>query len=69
MSETTDVVDRQIAAFRARDLGRFLDCYDPDVQIRDFDGNVLMTGRTRCAVSTDRYFVTVRSSPWRSPAG
>ena len=44
MSETTDVVDRQIAAFRARDLGRFLDCYDPDVKIRDFDGNVLMDG-------------------------
>ena len=44
MTEITDVVDRQIAAFRARDLGRFLDCYDPDVKIRDFDGNVLMDG-------------------------
>jgi hypothetical protein len=44
MSEATDVVDRQIAAFRARDLERFLGCYATDVKIRDFDGNVLMDG-------------------------
>jgi hypothetical protein len=44
MPETTDVVDRQIAAFRARDLERFLECYATDIKVRDFDGNVLMDG-------------------------
>jgi hypothetical protein len=34
----------QIAAFRDRDLERFLRCYAADVKIRDFDGNVLMDG-------------------------
>jgi hypothetical protein len=40
----TDVIDAQIAAYRERDLQRFLDCYAADVVIRDFDGNVLMDG-------------------------
>jgi hypothetical protein len=31
----------QIAAFRDRDLERFLRCYAADVKIRDFDGNVM----------------------------
>jgi len=44
MSEATDVVDRQIAAFRNRDLERFLGFYAADVKVRDFDGNVLMDG-------------------------
>ena len=44
MSEATDVVDRQIAAYRDRDLERFLVCYAADVKIRGFDGNVLMDG-------------------------
>jgi hypothetical protein len=42
--EATDVVDRQIAAFRDRDLDRFLAFYAADVKVRDFDGNVLMDG-------------------------
>ena len=44
MSEAIDVVDRQITAFRDRDLERFMGCYAPGVKIRDFDGNVLMDG-------------------------
>ena len=44
MSEATDVVDRQVAAYRDRDLERFLGCYAADVKVRDFDGNVLMDG-------------------------
>ncbi len=44
MSETTGVVDRQIAAFRDRDLERFLGFYAAGVKVRDFDGNVLMDG-------------------------
>jgi hypothetical protein len=44
MPGTTDVVDRQIAAFRDRDLERFLGFYAAGVKVRDFDGNVLMDG-------------------------
>jgi hypothetical protein len=44
MSEATELVDRQIAAFRDRDLDSFLSCYAEGVKIRDFDGNVLMDG-------------------------
>jgi hypothetical protein len=44
MSEAPDVVDRQVAAYRDRDLERFLACYAADVTIKDFDGNVLMDG-------------------------
>jgi hypothetical protein len=44
MSEATDVVDRQVAAYRDRDLERFLGCYAPGVKVRGFDGNVLMDG-------------------------
>jgi hypothetical protein len=44
MPEATDVVDRQIAAFRDCDLERFLGSYAADVKVRDFDGNVLMDG-------------------------
>jgi uncharacterized protein (TIGR02246 family) len=44
MSEVTDVVDRQVTAYRDRDLERFLACYAPDVKVKDFDGNELMDG-------------------------
>lgn len=44
MSEATDVVDRQVAAYRDRDLERFLACYAADAKVKDFDGNVLMDG-------------------------
>lgn len=44
MSEPTDAVDRQVAAYRDRDLERFLACYAADTKVRDFDGNVLMDG-------------------------
>ena len=44
MSEATDVVDRQSAAFRDRDLEGFMGCYAAGIRIRDFDGNVLMDG-------------------------
>ena len=44
MPDATEVVDRQVAAFRDRDLERFVGCYAASVKIRDFDGNVLMDG-------------------------
>lgn len=42
MSEVTDVIDQQVAAYMDRDLDRFLACYTPEIKITDFDGNVLM---------------------------
>lgn len=44
MSEAGDLVDRQVDAYRDRDLERFLSFYAEDVKIRDFDGTVLMNG-------------------------
>jgi hypothetical protein len=44
MSEATDVVDRQVAAFQARDTGAFLTFYAKDARIRQFDGTVMAEG-------------------------
>lgn len=69
MSEATDVVDRQIAAFRDRDLERFLGFYAADVKVRDFDGNVLMDGLEAMRGQYGRCFTTARSCRWSFPAG
>jgi len=60
MSDATDLVDRQIGAYRARDLEQFLSFYAEDVRIRDFDGNVLMNGR---AAMRGMYEPLFRDSP------
>jgi uncharacterized protein (TIGR02246 family) len=44
MSEATDLVDRQVAAYQARDLDGFLRFYAEDVKIRDFGGAVIAGG-------------------------
>ena len=44
MSTTTDLIDGEIAAYRARNLDEFLSYYSADAVIRDADGNVLMEG-------------------------
>ena len=44
MSTTTDLIDGQLVAYRARDLEAFLRFYSTDVIIRDADGNVLVDG-------------------------
>jgi hypothetical protein len=44
MSEITDIVDEQVAAYRDHDLDRFLNCYAPDVKIYRGDGQVFMDG-------------------------
>jgi hypothetical protein len=44
MSTTTDLIDGEIAAYRARNLDEFLSYYSTDAVIRDADGNVLMEG-------------------------
>ena len=45
MSAATDLVDRQIAAFRDRDLDGFLGCHADSVTVRDFGGNALIDGK------------------------
>jgi hypothetical protein len=60
MPEATEVVDRQIAAFRDRDLERFLEFYSAGVKVRDFDGNVLMDG---LAAMRGQYGPLFRDSP------
>lgn len=44
MSDTTDLVDRQIAAYQERDLDAFLTFYAKDVRIRQFDGSIVADG-------------------------
>jgi hypothetical protein len=44
VSAETDVIDGEIAAYRARDLERFLSYFSPDVIVRDADGGVLIQG-------------------------
>ena len=44
MSDTADLIDAQVAAYRSRHLERFLGFYSADVTVRDLDGNVLMSG-------------------------
>ena len=44
MNEVTDIVDVQLAAYNARDLEGFVDCYAADVVIVNSSGDVLTTG-------------------------
>ncbi len=44
MPEPTEVVDRQVAAFQARDIDAFLTFYAKDARIRQFDGSVIAEG-------------------------
>lgn len=40
-----EIIDKQVEAYNARDLERFIDCYAEDVTIEDGMGNVMMQGR------------------------
>ncbi len=60
MSAATDLLDRQIAAFRDRDLDGFLGCYADSVTVRDFGGNALMDGK---AAMRGQYGPLFRESP------
>jgi hypothetical protein len=44
MSDTTDLVDRQVAAYQDRDIDAFLASYAPGARICQFDGSVLAGG-------------------------
>lgn len=39
-----DPVVNQFEAYNARDIERFIACYDPEVRIEDGEGNLLMQG-------------------------
>jgi len=45
MSTTTDLIDGEVAAYRARNLDEYLSYFSEDAVIRDADGNVLMNGK------------------------
>jgi hypothetical protein len=60
MSDVTDLIDAQVAAFRAKDLERFLSCYAADVTIHGGDGQVTMDGP---AVMRERYGELFTASP------
>ena len=44
MSDATEVVDAQLDAYNARDLGRFVACHAPGVVITNASGDVLAEG-------------------------
>jgi hypothetical protein len=60
MSQSTDVVDAQISAYRNRDLEAYLGYYSPDVVIKDLAGNVVMGGLD---VMREQYGQLFRDSP------
>jgi len=60
MSVTTDLIDGEIAAYRARNLDEFLSYYSADAAIRDGDGNVLVKGEQEMR---EYYGTLFRSSP------
>jgi hypothetical protein len=59
VSEITELIDAQVAAYRERDLGTFLSFYSDDIEIRDMDGNVLMDR----SVMSEQYGQLFSSSP------
>jgi uncharacterized protein (TIGR02246 family) len=60
MSEVTDLIDAQVAAFRDKDLERFLNCYAADVTIFSGDGQVFMADRE---VMREQYGQLFSASP------
>ncbi len=44
MSEASDLIDAQLAAYRDRDLDRYVTFFSDDVVIRDAEGHVLAEG-------------------------
>lgn len=60
MSATTDVIDAQLAAFRDRDLDRYMATYADDAVIRDFRGAVIMASP---AVMREMYGQLFAASP------
>jgi hypothetical protein len=52
----TEVVDRQVAAYNARDVEAFSACYAQAVEIVDAGGQVLTHGRKQLAEQYGRWF-------------
>lgn len=44
MSSESDLIDAEVAAYKARDVERFLTYFSPDVRLMDASGKVLIEG-------------------------
>jgi len=56
VSEASDLIDAQLAAYRARNLDEFLSFYAEDVLIEDGDHNVVTRGRQGMRESYGPFF-------------
>jgi uncharacterized protein (TIGR02246 family) len=45
MTTSSDVIDRQVAAYNRRDIQGFVACYAPDAKVMQKDGSTLASGR------------------------
>jgi uncharacterized protein (TIGR02246 family) len=51
MTTSSDVIDRQVAAYNRRDIQGFVACYAPDAKVMQPDGSTLASGRDQiCSV-------------------
>jgi len=55
-----DIIEKQVEAYNARDLERFIACYAPDIVIEDGDGNVTGRGQDKMR---ERYGALFEASP------
>ncbi|MGA2968906.1 MAG: nuclear transport factor 2 family protein [Acidimicrobiales bacterium] len=60
MSETTDIVDAQIDAYRTKDLEQFLSCYADDASVVAFDGSAMFADK---AAMREQYGKLFADSP------
>jgi hypothetical protein len=52
-----DPVVNQLEAYNARDIERFIACYDPEVRIEDGEGNLLMPGHDSMRAQYSSLFI------------
>jgi uncharacterized protein (TIGR02246 family) len=45
MTTSSEVIDRQVAAYNRRDVQGFVACYAPDAKVVQADGSMLASGR------------------------
>ena len=60
MTTSSDVIDRQVAAYNRRDIQGFVACYAPDAKVVQPDGSTLASGRDQIGSVYGGPFETVR---------
>ena len=55
-----DVVNRQLDAYNARDIDKFVDTYSEDIEIYDLNGKMTMKGHTQLR---ERYAALFKNTP------